>query len=361
MLGMTRLNAWPPLPPTVYVRRPGQLPFPLQEEGCRLFARGRRALWQGIRALGFDSRDEILVPAYHHGSEVEALARAGLACRFYAGSDELRPAESELEALVGPRTRALLLIHYLGFPQEVARWRRWCDERDLFLIEDAAQAWLARDNGSPVGSVGDLAIFCLYKTYGFPDGAALVSRRPPVQPPSPANLGAKAIARRHFSWVRSRTPIVRGTSGVRERFTPADEFALGEPATSASRATTFLLRRVATMETAAVRRENYQMLLERLRRRVPRPFDRVPDGAAPFVFPLDTMHKHALLETLSRHGIHAVDFWSVGHPSHDAESFPAVQERRRRTIGLPVHQELRRQDVERIAAVVAEAVEAEHE
>src|SRR5215216_1209594 len=178
MPGVTRLNAWPPLPPSVYIRRPGRLPFPLQEQSCRLFALGRHALWHGVRALGLEPGDGILVPAYHHGSEVEALTRAGLTASFYGGSDALEPIESELDGLVEPRTRALLLIHYLGFPQDLARWRRWCDERGMFLIEDAAQAWLARDDDRPVGSVGDLAMFCLYKTYGLPDGAALVSRRP---------------------------------------------------------------------------------------------------------------------------------------------------------------------------------------
>jgi dTDP-4-amino-4,6-dideoxygalactose transaminase len=355
MLGVTRLNAWPPLPPSVYVRRPGPLPFPLQEPGCRLFALGRHALWHGVRALGLEPRDEILVPAYHHGSEVEALARAGLVCRFYAGNDELRPTESELATLVGPRTRGLLLIHYLGFPQELARWRRWCDERELFLIEDAAQAWLARDDGRPVGSVGDLAIFCLYKTYGFPDGAALVSRRPPARPTSAANLGVTATARRHVSWVLSRAPLTRRDLLRRAGSTLTNEFDLDEPGTSPSRATTFLIKRVVTTDAAATRRRNYETLLERLQGRVARPFDSLPDGAVPFLFPLDTSDKEALLETISTHGIRALDFWSFGHPSLDADRFPAVEERRRRTIGLPVHQELRPRDVERIAAVVAKA------
>jgi dTDP-4-amino-4,6-dideoxygalactose transaminase len=357
MLGLTRLSPWPPLPPTVHLHRPGELPFPLQDEACRLFALGRHALWQGARALDLEPGDEILVPAYHHGSEVEALVEAGLACRFYGGGEDLQPTEPELDALVGPRTRALLLIHYLGFPQEAERWRRWCDAHDLLLIEDAAQAWLARGvGGAPIGSTGDLAIFCLYKTFGLPDGAALVSRRPPVQPATPVNLGAAATARRHWSWMKSRAPFARRRSRPREGFT-TDEFELGDPATSACRATTFLLRRVATTDAAAMRRTNYMTLLERLQGRVPRPFDTLPDGAAPFAFPVETTHKDALLEALSRHAIDAFDFWSVAHPSLDEASFPAVRERRRRTIGLPVHQELRPKDVERIAAVVVKETE----
>ena len=73
----------------------------------------------------------VLAPAFHHGSEIEALLRAGLECRFYEVGESLAPDPAELESLVGPRTRALLLIHYLGRPQAAARWREWCDEREL--------------------------------------------------------------------------------------------------------------------------------------------------------------------------------------------------------------------------------------
>jgi dTDP-4-amino-4,6-dideoxygalactose transaminase len=359
MPGVTRLSVWPPLPPKVHFRRPRELPFPLQDPACRLFALGRHALWHGVHALGLEPRDEILVPAYHHGSEIEVLSRAGLACRFYGGGDNLEPMESELEALVRPRTKGLLLIHYLGFPQEVARWRRWCDERDLLLIEDAAQAWLAHGEDGVVGSDADLAIFCLYKTFGIPDGAAMVSRHPPPPPSGPANLGWAAAARRHWSWVRSRVRVsgVQSPRGAGPAST--DDFDLGEPGTSLSRTTTYLLRRIVTSDAAAKRRRNYQALLEGLPGRVAAPFDRLPDGATPFVFPLDTSDKEALLPLLAAQGIHAFDFWSVGHPSLDVASFPAVEERRRRTIGLPVHQELRPQDVERITAVVDAAVRAE--
>ena len=141
----TRLNVWPPLPLSIYAgRRRGARPFPLEDRRCRLYSLGRHALFQGVRAAGLSTGDEILVPAYHHGSEVEALVRAGLTCRFYAGTAGLAPDAEELDALVGPRTRALLLIHYLGLPQDAARWREWCRLRGLVFVEDAAQAWLAR-------------------------------------------------------------------------------------------------------------------------------------------------------------------------------------------------------------------------
>ena len=64
----------------------------------------------------------------------------------------------------------MYLIHYLGFPQDAPGWLRWCRERGLLLIEDAAQAWLASVGGRPLGSFGDMAIFSFYKAVGVPEG-----------------------------------------------------------------------------------------------------------------------------------------------------------------------------------------------
>ncbi len=165
-------------------------------------------MWNGVERLGLVAGDEVLMPAYHHGSEVEAVSRRGVQCRFYEGDERLEPTEPELNALLGARTRALYLIHYQGFPQDAARWRRWCDERGLMLIEDVAQAWLATRDGTPVGSHGDLAFFCLYKSVGLPEGAALVMRSPPA---------TASLDRRPPERSRSHASMRRGWRDARRR------------------------------------------------------------------------------------------------------------------------------------------------
>ena len=120
------LTVRPPLPPGLLARRPApDPPFPLADPACHLFARGRHGLYTGVLALGLRPGDEILVPAYHHGSDVEARVRAGLTPRWHGGTATLEPDADELDALLSPRTRALYLVHYLGFPQDAARWRRF--------------------------------------------------------------------------------------------------------------------------------------------------------------------------------------------------------------------------------------------
>jgi dTDP-4-amino-4,6-dideoxygalactose transaminase/CelD/BcsL family acetyltransferase involved in cellulose biosynthesis len=345
------LSVWPPLPPTIYLRRRSRdRPFPLDDERCRIFARARHALWHGVKAIGLRSGDEVLAPAYHHGSEVEALVQRGLVCRFYEATETLEPDQAELEDLLSPATRALYLIHYLGFPQDAPRWRRWCDEHGLLLLEDAAQAWLATCDGQPVGSFGDLSIFCIYKTFGFPDGGALVCANPPPSV-APASVKAGMIVLRHAAWAVGRSDIA--AAAARRMRSPEainmdEEFALGDPSSAPSSALEFLFPRLVDRHAAAERRALYELLLADLSDMVLPAFAEVHQGASPFAFPLATSQKGELLGRLASNGVYALDFWSEPHPNLPVDDFPAAADLRRRVVGLPVHQELRSSDVERM-------------
>ena len=276
--------------------------------------------------------------------------RAGLECRFYDCSATLEPDADEFERLLGPRVRALYLIHYLGHPQDAARWRRWCDERNLLLLEDAAHAWLASVDGQPVGSVGHLAIYCLYKTFGVPDGGALLVRAPAPQPEGKQTLGFGQLARGHAHWVLQRAGRFGRFAGNGRPASVLEDFDLGDPGAPPSAATPFLLQRIADERASVVRRANYRLLLEELGGEVGDPFRSLAPGASPFVLPIESHDKYRLLARLAELGIEAVDLWPQAHPSLDAGRFPGAAARRAATVGLPVHQDLRLTDVERIAS-----------
>ena len=339
--------------------RPAQsLPFPLEDSRCRLYALGRTALWHGVRSLGLAEGDEALVPAYHHGSEIEALVRAGVRCRFYEARDDLQPNHGELESLLGERTRALMLVHYLGFPQDAPRWRRWCDERGLALIEDVAMAWPAERDGVPLGSWGDVAFYSPWKTYGLPeDCGALVARTPLGEAPPPRGVDSLRLARSSAKWMAQRwgflarlRPRGNGEGG----FSASREFELGDPDAAASAGALFLLRRLVRIDAAAARRRNHARLLELIGDRAPPPFDRPVEGSCPFAFPVATEDKLGLIHHLAKRGVRALDMWAVPHPDLPADRFPGAARRRETTVGLPLHQELRAADVERIAEAVRE-------
>ena len=298
----------------------------------------------------------MLVPAYHHGAEVEALVQAGVDPRFYDVYGGLEPRLEDLEALRSERTRALYLIHYLGFPQASGRWRAWCDEHGLLLIEDAAQAWLAETPDGPVGAEADLAVFCLYKTFGLPDGAALFSRQPPGSPSRRRRpLGVSSQLRRHVAWLEGRSAAMSrllDPAHSNQVATLAEEIALGDPDTKAASASLRLLARVTDPMAAARRRENTERLLAALGSDLEPLFSEIPAGASPFAFAVATENKRDLLAWLSRRGVRALDFWSAAHPRVPPGSFPRSDALRSRVVALPVHQELRPEDVARIGAAL---------
>ena len=85
------------------------------------------------------------------------------------------------------------------------------------------------------------------------------------------------------------------------------------------------------------------------------PTSRVPDGAAPFVFPLAVRDKARALRRLQELGVRGVDLWSVPHPSLDVDEHPEAAELRRTVVGLPVHQHLRPRDLDTVARAALSA------
>lgn len=356
-----RFGIWPTLPVDVYLRTRSNLqPFPLDRSEAQLFSRARHALWSACKAIGLQPGDEVMAPAYHHGSEIEALLRSGLRISFFDVTEKLEPDPDEIARAFRPNVRVFYLIHYLGFPQDVRYWRGWCDERGLLLFEDAAQAWLATRDGLPVGSLGDMGIYCLYKTIGIPDGAALISRTPARHPRSRAKTGLYGAMKRHGAWLAQRSGVAGGAfvqlsklgapaqHGTRSR---EAEFELGNPE-QPSLAASWLLPRILDPTIAERRRNNYRFLLDQLSPMVPGPFRQLPDGACPFAFPIETTEATRMAERLQARGVKALLLWKHPHPSLDVPDFPTAKRFRETVVALPVHQELRYGDLGRIAEAV---------
>jgi dTDP-4-amino-4,6-dideoxygalactose transaminase len=302
------------------------------------------------------------VPAFNHGSEVEAMRRAGLVCRFYEVEADLQPAEDRLEALLGPEVRALYLIHYFGMPQRADRWRAWCDQHGLLLLEDAAMAFLSTLDGRPVGSFGHLAIFCLYKTFALPDGGAVFCPTSPIPRPSAhPSLGLVPAVMRSGSWLAQRSRIVSAAhsmiGGDRDHRSGQD-FDLGDPDTPASRLTNALIPRLVDPAAAARRRSHYRILLEELGGRLRPLLPTMPEGASPiaFLFRMGLDEQRRLRRGLVARGVRPANFWLAPHPSVPENGFDGARSLRSSIVGLPVHQELRDVDLERIVASVKAVV-----
>ena len=134
----------------------------------------RIAIRRACDILGLKPGDEVLVPAYNCGSELDPLLEAGLVLRLYPVDRATQIDPDELARRITPRSRAIYLTHYFGFLHpNTAAIRKLCDDHGLWLIEDCALSLLS--GASPAeGRAGDIALFCFYKLFPVLGGGALV-------------------------------------------------------------------------------------------------------------------------------------------------------------------------------------------
>jgi dTDP-4-amino-4,6-dideoxygalactose transaminase len=282
------------------------------------------------------------MPAWQHGSEVEAVVRAGCIPILYDVDRTTVEADSSaLEQLVGPRTKALYVIHYLGWPQRSGALRGWCEAHGLTLIEDCAQALFATHDGQPVGSFGSLSIFCLYKTVGIPDGAVLHCTAPVNVERRSRHRGTRQVLQANAEWLLQRwNPLsVIRRKDIAETY-GVHNFDLGDPATPPASASEGLAYRLLDPSIAERRRANQLRLSLSLGGITLPAFTSPRAGACPLVHPVMAGDKLAFLRALATRGVIGLDLWTHPHPAIESARYPGATWLRRHVVGLPVHQEL---------------------
>jgi len=127
---------------------------------------GTAALHLAHLAAGIGPGDEVIVPAFTFVASAAAARYAGaepVLCDVVSARDfNIDPADAA--ARITPRTRAIVAVHFCGYPAALGALRELCDAHGLVLIEDCAQAIgaLADEDGRRVGTVGELGAFSFF-------------------------------------------------------------------------------------------------------------------------------------------------------------------------------------------------------
>src|SRR5438552_6144376 len=128
-------------------------------------ASGLDALIIALRALGIGPGDEVISTPLSAVATALAITHVGALPVFVDVDDRTLTLDPEqAERAITPRTRAILPVHLYGAPADVASLRELCRPRGLALLEDCAQAHLARLGGEQVGGFGALAAYSFYPT-----------------------------------------------------------------------------------------------------------------------------------------------------------------------------------------------------
>ena len=127
---------------------------------------GTAALHLALLAAGVGPGDEVIVPAFTFVASASAARYVGaepVLCDI-ASPRRFNIDPQDVARRITTRTRAVVAVHFCGYPADVQALRALCDAHGLALIEDCAQAIGAHvdDAGRQVGTVGDLGAFSFF-------------------------------------------------------------------------------------------------------------------------------------------------------------------------------------------------------
>jgi len=130
---------------------------------CVSCANGTDALYLAITALNVRPGDEVITTAHSWISTSAMISRAG-ATVVFADTDgttfTIDPAA--IEAAITPRTVGIIPVHLYGQPADLDAVMAVASKHKLWVIEDCAQAHLARYKGRQVGTFGTVAAYSFY-------------------------------------------------------------------------------------------------------------------------------------------------------------------------------------------------------
>jgi perosamine synthetase len=138
---------------------------------CLATASGTTALIVGMHVLDVDAGDEVIVSPFTFNASYNAILLLK-ALPVFADTDPatLTMDPASIGSRITERTRAIMPVHIYGLPCDMDPIMAIARKRQLAVIEDACQAWLADYKGKKCGTIGDLGCFSFQNSKHLPSG-----------------------------------------------------------------------------------------------------------------------------------------------------------------------------------------------
>jgi dTDP-4-amino-4,6-dideoxygalactose transaminase len=133
---------------------------------------GTSALHLALRAIDIKPNDEVIVPSLTFVATVNSVLYVN-ALPIFADSislDNFNISPEEIEKKITEKTKAIIVVHYGGYPCEMDEIKKIAKKYNLFIIEDSAHSIGAEYKNKKCGTIGDIGCFSFFANKNITTG-----------------------------------------------------------------------------------------------------------------------------------------------------------------------------------------------
>ncbi len=331
-----------------------------KEKKIRLFGRkkfllyplGRNALYYGLKQLNISKGDTVLLPSFLCRTIVEGF---DYNVKFYNVKRDFSADQVDIEKKIDENTKAVMIIHYQGFPQNIKEISKICKECDVFLIEDCARALFSKYRGKRLGFFGDIGFYSIRKVIPSVIGGALVINNKNIDSPSHKSV---KISRRHEEFVNDRIEKFKKNyynfkrdalkrdreNWIKDKWVERELFKNTSIYFDLPKPIKNIMANVNEKQIIKKRVENFKLLSEILDKHIERIFDELPKGICPINFPILIDNRNKIRNLVWDKGIETLIHWDSLMPEK-AKKNPNTMYLAKHELSLPVHHDLEEEHI----------------
>ncbi len=306
---------------------------------------GTSTMHLALVALGIGFGDEVIVPALSYIATANVVELVGATPVFVdVEIDSFNIDATRIESAITPKTKAIIPVHEFGLPCDIEAIMKIANTHNLYIIEDAACALGASQNGKFVGTFGDFGSFSLHprKAISSGEGGLITCQKP--------ELAKKVqILRNHgIDIIDGKMEFVE--AGFNYRMTDFQAALVNSQ----------LARLKETLTYKNELANEYQSLITNSKIQVPNcPADRIHTWQTYHVLIDPTINRDELIKTLREKGI-GTNYGAQNIPdqiyyknkyNHNAAiAFPNASRAYKEGLAIPLYEKLNSADISYIAA-----------
>lgn len=124
------------------------------------FLKGRTALKYGLKYLGLKKKDKILIPSIICDVVIEEIKKLHIKPIYYYVDNKFNANWQDINKKYSTQIKAILMVNFFGVPQKISLFKKFCNKKNLYLIEDNCHGFNGDNN---MKMLADIRITSPYK------------------------------------------------------------------------------------------------------------------------------------------------------------------------------------------------------